>query len=144
MPPIARTFVKAAFLYFLAAFLLGALMMLDRWLDFSRWLSALTMSQLHLLVVGWITQLAIGVAYWIFPRFLKEQDSRPRGSDALAWFVLASLNAGLLVRFAVEPFYLMDAQPWLAALMALAGVLQALSAFAFGWIIWGRIRAMER
>jgi fluoride ion exporter CrcB/FEX len=144
MPPIARTFVKAAFLYFLAAFLLGALMMLDRWLGFSRWLSALTMSQLHLLVVGWITQLAIGVAYWIFPRFLKEQDSRPRGSDALAWFVLASLNAGLLVRFAVEPFYLMDAQPWLAALMALAGVLQALSAFAFGWIIWGRIRAMER
>ena len=144
MPPIARTFVKAAFLYFLAAFLLGALMMLDRWLGFSRWLSALTMSQLHLLVVGWITQLAIGVAYWMFPRFLKEQDPRPRGSDALAWFVLASLNAGLLLRFAVEPFYLMDAQPWLAALMALAGVLQALSAFAFGWIIWGRIRAMER
>ena len=144
MPPIARTFVKAAFLYFLAAFLLGALMMLDRWLGFSRWLSALTMSQLHLLVVGWITQLAIGVAYWMFPRFLKEQDPRPRGSDALAWFVLASLNAGLLLRFAVEPFYLMDAQSWLAALMALAGVLQALSAFAFGWIIWGRIRAMER
>jgi fluoride ion exporter CrcB/FEX len=144
MPPIARSFVKAAFLYFLAAFLLGALMMLDRWLDFSRWLGALTMSQLHLLVVGWITQLAIGVAYWIFPRFLKEQDPRPRGSDALAWFVLASLNAGLLLRFAVEPFYLMGAQPWLAALMALAGVLQALSAFAFGWIIWGRIRAMER
>jgi fluoride ion exporter CrcB/FEX len=144
MPPIARTFVKAAFLYFLAAFLLGALMMLDRWLGFSRWLRALTMSQLHLLVVGWITQLAIGVAYWMFPRFLKEQDPRPRGSDALAWFVLASLNAGLLLRFAVEPFYLMDAQSWLAALMALAGVLQALSAFAFGWIIWGRIRAMER
>lgn len=144
MPPIARTFVKAAFLYFLVAFLLGALMMLDRWLDFSRWLRALYMSQLHLLVVGWITQLAIGVAYWIFPRFLKEQDPRPRGSDALAWFVLASLNAGLLLRFAVEPFYLMDAQTWLAALMALAGVLQALAAFAFGWIIWGRIRTMER
>jgi len=144
MPPIARTFVKAAFLYFLAAFLLGALMMLDRWLDFSRWLGALTMSQLHLLVVGWITQLAIGVAYWMFPRFLKEQDPRPRGSDALAWFVLASLNAGLLLRFAIEPFYLMDAKPWLAALMALAGVLQALSACAFGWIIWGRIRPSER
>jgi hypothetical protein len=144
MPPIARTFVKAAFLYFLVAFLLGALMMLDRWLDFSRWLGALTMSQLHLLVVGWITQLAIGVAYWIFPRFLKEQDPRPRGSDTLAWFVFASLNAGLLLRFAVEPFYTMNAQPWLAGLMALAGVLQALAALAFGWIIWGRIRVMER
>jgi hypothetical protein len=144
MPPIARTFVKAAFVYFLVAFLLGALMMLDRWLAFSRWLRVVYMSQLHLLLVGWITQLAIGVAYWIFPRFLKEQDPRPRGSDTLAWFVLISLNAGLVLRFVVEPFYLMGAKPWLAALMALSGVLQALAAIGFGLIIWGRIRAMER
>jgi hypothetical protein len=144
MPPIARTFVKAAFLYFLVAFLLGALMMLDSWLPFSRWLRVMYMSQLHLLVVGWITQLAIGVAYWMFPRFLKDQDPRPRGPDALAWFVLISLNAGLLLRFAVEPFYLMGGQTWLAALMALAGVLQALAALGFAWIIWGRIRPSER
>ena len=143
MPPIARNFVKAAFLYFLAAFLLGALMMLDRWLGFSRWLRVVYLSQLHLLVVGWITQLAIGVAYWIFPRFLKEQDSRPRGSDNLAWTVLICLNAGLLLRFIFEPFYLMGPQSWLAALLALSGILQALAALGFGWLIWGRIRAME-
>ena len=144
MPPIAQIFVKAAFIHFLVAFSLGALMMLEQWLVVSRWLRAVYMSQLHLLVVGWITQLAIGVAYWIFPRFLKEQDPRPRGSDAWAWFVLISLNAGLLLRFLIEPFYLMEAKPWLAVLMALSGVLQALAALAFGWIIWGRIRAMER
>jgi hypothetical protein len=143
MPPIARNFVKAAFLYFLAAFILGALIMLDRWLNLSHWLKFVYLSQLHLLVVGWITQLAIGVAYWIFPRFLREQDSRPRGSDALAWAVLVSLNAGLLLRFIFEPIYLMGPQPWLAALMALSGVLQALAALGFGWLIWGRVRAME-
>ncbi len=144
MPPIARIYVRAAFGYFFVAFLLGALMMLDRWLGVSRWLRVLYMSQLHLLVVGWMTQLAIGVAYWIFPRFLKEQDPRPRGSDRLAWLVFVSLNAGLLLRFLVEPFYFMGPKPWLAALMALSGVLQALAALGFGWIIWGRIRAMER
>lgn len=144
MPPIARTFVKASFAYFLAAFLLGALMSLDHWLAFSRWLRALYMSQLHLLMVGWITQLAVGVAYWIFPRFLKEDNAHPRGSDTMAWLVLASLNGGLLLRFAVEPLYLMDPQRWLAALLALAGILQALAAVGFGWIIWDRIRPMER
>ena len=144
MPPIARIYVRAAFIYFLVAFLLGALMMLDRWLAVSRWLRVLYMSQLHLLVVGWITQLAIGVAYWIFPRLLKEQDPRPRGSDTLAWFVLICLNAGLLLRFLIEPFYLMEPNLWLAALVAVSGVLQALAALGFGWIIWGRIRAMER
>ena len=143
MPPIARNFVKAAFLYFLAAFLLGALMMLDRWLSFSRWLRVVYLSQLHLLMVGWLTQLALGVAYWIFPRFLKERDPRPRGSDPLAWVVLICLNVGLLLRFILEPFYLMGPQPWLAALMALSGVLQAVAALGFGWLIWGRVRAME-
>lgn len=143
MPPIARTFVKAAFFYFLVAFVLGALMMLDRWLAFSRWLKVVYLSQLHLLVVGWITQLAIGVAYWIFPRFLKQKETRPRGSDALAWAVLILLNVGLLMRFILEPFYLMGPQSWMAVLLALSGVLQALAALAFGWLIWGRIRTME-
>jgi hypothetical protein len=143
MPPIARSYVKAAFVYFVTAFVLGALMMLDRWLSFSRWLKVVYVSQLHLLMVGWITQLAIGVAYWIFPRFLKEQDPRPRGSDSLSWAVLISLNAGLLLRFLLEPFYLMGPQPWMAALLALSGVLQALAALGFGLLIWGRVRAME-
>jgi len=143
MPPLARIYVKAAFVYFIATFVLGALMMLNGWLSFSHWLEAVEISQLHLLVVGWITQLAIGVAYWIFPRFLKEQDPRPRGSDALTWAVFLCLNAGLLLRFVFEPFYLMGPSPWLAALLAWSGVLQAVAALSFGWLIWGRIRAME-
>jgi hypothetical protein len=143
MPRLARTFVKAAFIYFIASFLLGALMALDHWLSFSRWLKVVYLSQLHLLVVGWISQLAIGVAYWIFPRFRKEQDSRRRGSDALTWAVLICLNGGLLLRFVAEPFYLMGPRPWLAALLALSGVLQASAVLGFGWLIWGRIRSME-
>jgi cbb3-type cytochrome oxidase subunit 1 len=143
MPPLARTFVKAAFVYFVAAFVLGALMALDQWLSFSRWLQATYYSQLHLLVVGWVTQLAIGVAYWIFPRFRKEQDARPRGSDTVTWGVLICLNAGLVLRFLFEPFYLAGPRPWLAAVVALSGVLQALAALGFGWLIWGRIRPME-
>jgi hypothetical protein len=143
MPRLARTFVKAAFLYFIAAFVLGALMMLDQWLGLGRWLRAVYLSQLHLLVVGWITQLAIGVAYWIFPRFRRSEAPEPRGSTTLGWAVFYSLNAGLLLRFLFEPFLLMDPAPWLAAVVALSGVLQALAALGFGWLIWGRVRAME-
>jgi hypothetical protein len=143
MPPLARTFVKAAFAYFIAAFVLGALMALDQWLGFSRWLRSVYYSQLHLLVVGWITQLAIGVAYWIFPRLRKEQGPHPRGSGTATWGVLVCLNVGLLLRFFFEPFYLMDPRPWLGAVVALSGLLQALAALGFGWLIWGRIRPME-
>jgi hypothetical protein len=143
MPPIARSFVRAAFLYFAIAFLLGALMSLDRWLNFSRWLKLVYLGQLHLLVVGWLTQLALGVAYWMFPRLRREQGPHPRGSDTVAWFVLVTLNVGLLLRLALEPFYLMGPEPWLAALLALSGLLQAAAVVGFGLLIWARIRPME-
>jgi hypothetical protein len=143
MPPLARTFVKLSFAYLIAGFLLAALMMLDRWLGFSRWLKVVYLSQLHLLVVGWLTQLAIGVAYWIFPRLLKQQDSRPRGSDNLAWSVLVCLNAGLVLRFLFEPFQLLGSHRWVAIVVALSGVLQAVAAGGFGLLIWGRARTME-
>lgn len=143
MPPLVRLFVRASFLYFLGAFLLGAFMALDSWLGMARWLRAVYLSQLHLLVVGWITQLAIGVAYWMFPRFRKEANPEPRGSDGLTRAVFVLLNAGLLLRFVFEPFYLMGPSTWLAAAVALAGVLQALAALGFAVLIWGRVRPME-
>ncbi|HSJ55488.1 MAG TPA: hypothetical protein VLC52_17230 [Anaerolineae bacterium] len=143
MPPLVRLFVRTSFLYFLAAFVLGALMALDGWLGLGRWLRAVYLSQLHLLVVGWITQLALGVAYWMFPRFRKDMNPEPRGSDRLTWAVFILLNAGLILRFLFEPFYLMGPSAWLAATVALSGVLQALAALAFAVLIWGRVRPME-
>ena len=143
MPPLVRLYIRTAFVYFIAGFLLLALMALDGWLKIGRWFGAVYLSQLHLLVVGWITQLSIGVAYWMFPRFLKEVDPRPRGSDTLAWAVYICLNAGLVLRLAAEPFYRMTGQSWLAALMALSGVLQAAAAVGFGLLIWARIRPLE-
>jgi hypothetical protein len=143
MPPLVRLYVRTAFVYFVAGFLLLALMALDGWLNLGRWFTAVSVSQLHLLVVGWITQLSIGVAYWMFPRFLKEDSPRPRGSDALAWTVYVCLNAGLVLRLAAEPFYRMTGQKWLAAVVALSGVLQAAAAVGFGLLIWARIRPLE-
>jgi hypothetical protein len=145
MPPLVRLYIRTAFVYFVAGFLLLALMALDGWLNLGRWFTAVSVSQLHLLVVGWITQLSIGVAYWMFPRFLKEDSPRPRGSDALAWTVYICLNAGLVLRLAAEPFYRMrmTGQEWLAAVVALSGVLQAAAAVGFGLLIWARIRPLE-
>jgi hypothetical protein len=94
-------------------------------------------------MVGWITQLAIGVAYWMLPRFRKEQRAEPRGSDSLAWTVLWLLNVGLVLRVIAEPLYLMGGHTWTKAVMAISGVLQAGAALGFGWLIWGRIRSME-
>jgi hypothetical protein len=143
MPLLARLYIRTAFIYFIAGFLLMALIALDGWLQISRWLGVAYITQLHLLVVGWITQLAIGVAYWMFPRLVKKANPNPRGSDALAWTVYVCLNAGLVLRLATEPAYRLSSQSWLAALVALSGVLQAAAAVGFGVLIWARVRPLE-
>lgn len=142
MPRLARIFVKASFVYFVAALLLAALMAFDG-LAAGRWLRSTYLSQVHLLVVGWISQLIAGIAYWMFPRFLKEQKRPPWGSDRLAWMVIVCLNVGLVLRFALEPFSLMTGEAWLKALVALSGVLQVVGVAGFAVLIWGRVRAME-
>ena len=142
MPQLARIFVKASFVYLVLALLLGALMIFEG-SPIGQWLRSTYLSQIHLLVVGWISQLIVGVAYWMFPRFLKEQNPEPRGAGWLVWAAIGCLNAGLALRFALEPFALMTGKPWLKALVALSGVLQVLGVAAFGVLIWGRVRAME-
>ncbi len=49
----------------------------------------------ELLLVGWLVQLVMGVAYWIFPRF--GMTPLARGREGLAWLALALLNGGVWV-----------------------------------------------
>lgn len=87
---------------------------------------------LHLLLVGWITQLIFGVAHWMFPR---ASSDLPRGNAQLGWAVLVLLNLGLLLRAAVEPF---APEAGGGMVLVVSGVLQFLAALLFVIHIWPR------
>lgn len=91
---------------------------------------------LHLGTVGWLVNMVLGVALWMFPMpsgsFRTGQARYPRGI-AIASF--AALNAGLALRFAAEP--LGDARLGLAC-----GMLQTLGILLGVVALWPRIRAI--
>jgi len=92
---------------------------------------------LHMVTVGWLTQLVFGVALWMFPRHSREQ---PHGPQGLGWFVYASLNAGLALRAVSEPAAVLgDTAGWGYALAASAW-LQWLAVVAFAVLLWPRVR----
>lgn len=91
---------------------------------------------LHLVTVGWLTNLIFGVAFWMFPRYTAES---PRGSDALGWTSYAGLNAGLLLRLIGEPAQLAGAGG--RTLLLLSAGLQLLGGWAFVLNIWPRVKA---
>jgi hypothetical protein len=132
MPALARLFIKTALAYLALALVLGVALAARPGA-----LGAAGPAHVHLLVVGWLTQLIFGVAYWLFPRHSKE---RPYGASWLAWATFVALNAGLLLRAAAEPAVAWGGGAgWRAALVA-AAALQGLGAVAFAAYLWPRVR----
>ena len=101
MPRLTRYFIKAAMLYLIAALLSGVAMQ-EPLAARMPLLRAFWPTYVHLLVVGWLTQLIFGVAYWMFPRYSAE---RTRASERLGWAAFALLNIGLVLRVVGEPWH---------------------------------------
>lgn len=97
MPPITRWFIKTAIVYLLAGIILafvselptvnaGPLLLPVYW---------------HMIIIGWITQVIMGVSIWMFPR-KKRHRKKTQSFSAVAAFW--TLNTGLILRFLSEPF----------------------------------------
>jgi hypothetical protein len=134
MPLLTRWFIKSAMVYLVVALLCGVAMQSPLAARFPV-LRALWPTYLHLLVVGWLTQLIFGVAFWMFP---KHSSARPRGSDRLGWTCFALLNLGLLLRAVAEPLQGLGRPS--APLLVVSAVAQLFAAWAFAANTWPRVR----
>ncbi len=137
MPPITRLFIKTSFLYLVAAFCVGLLLALRAAASLPALIGGLSPVYFHLFMVGWVTQLIVGVAYWMFPKWSKQ---RPRGHDALALATFWLLNTGLLLRVIAEPAQTVSAWPGWGWLIVLAALLQWLAGLAFVANTWPRVK----
>jgi heme/copper-type cytochrome/quinol oxidase subunit 1 len=132
MPLLARWFIKAALVYFVLSLLVGVVIQARSVVELPRSVAYWRPVYIHLLTVGWITQLIMGVGYWMFPKFSKEN---PRGSVPVAWISFVLLNAGLILRVISEP-----SQPDLGWMLALSAVLQLIAGWLFVINTWFRIK----
>ncbi len=136
MPTLTRWFIKTSFVY-LALGLIAGLWLAGESVFHLPALDELLSIYIHLLVLGWLTQLVFGVVYWMFPKYSAE---RPRGSEALGWWTYALLNIGLLMRAIAEPAQSMDPSPVTGWMLVIAAGLHLLSALGFVLNSWKRVR----
>ena len=131
MPLPTRLFIRFALGYLLLGLIAGAALALDPALR-SFW-----PTYLHLMTVGWLTQLIFGVAFWLFPRGSREHK---RGREGYIWASLILLNSGLVLRVAAEPFDLGVAdQP----ILVLSALLQFGASVFFVANIWPRLQGRD-
>ena len=130
MPRLSRWFIRAALLYLAVGFTLGALLLAHKGLGFSPWMWRLLPLHMEMLLLGWFVQLALGMAFWILPRYAQ---GPPRGNEKLAWLAFALLNLGIGCVL-VNAIFLLPGLAFAGRLAELAGV----ALFVLG--VWGRIR----
>jgi hypothetical protein len=136
MPPLTRWFIKTSFVCFVLAAGLALLMAILPIINFGN-AGGLFVIYIHLFALGWLTELAIGVVYWMFPTYSSE---RPRGSDTLGWWTYALLNAGLLIRTIAESINESRPNSISGWALVLSAIMQFLAGVMFVLNSWPRVR----
>jgi hypothetical protein len=130
MPRLSVWFVRASLIYLLAGFTLGALMLAEKGVPYYPGIFLVLPIHMEFLLVGWLVQFAMGVAYWILPRI---GDGTLRGSERPIWASFTLLNAGLLLAAAQN----------LTPLALIAGrLLEFLGLLIYVVASWRRLRPM--
>ncbi|HLV35004.1 MAG TPA: hypothetical protein VKY59_07830 [Spirillospora sp.] len=137
MPTLSRWFIKIGMLYFVVGLTMGAVLLAQPVMGWSPSLQVLRPVYLHFLFIGWVTQVIMGVGYWMFPKYTKEQ---PRGREWLGWAVLILLNVGMILRTIGEPAVVLAPQAGLGWTLAVASLFLLLAGWGFILNTWGRIK----
>ncbi len=129
MPVISVWFVRAALVHFAFGTTAGAwrLAATSGGLD----VSALALRPLHVegLLLGWLCQLALGVAVWILP--FSDQVS----ADRRLWGAWVALNGGIALSVLAQ---------WLSAspLLVVGRSAEILAGVLVAWVLWPRVRGL--
>lgn len=92
MPRLSQYMVRAAFFYLLLGITIGALLLAHKGQPIHPALWGWLPAHIEFLLMGWVVQLTIGVAFWILPRYWEKPR---RGNETYAQIAFVLLNLGV-------------------------------------------------
>lgn len=130
MPVLSVWAIRASLVHLFLGFTFGGLLLANKGVPLHPALWALLPAHIELLLLGWMAQLAMAVAYWILPRFAGE-----RGNVQLARLAFLLLNIGVLTA-GLAPALRAPGWVTLMGQLLVAGAVAAFAAHA-----WPRVKA---
>jgi hypothetical protein len=144
MPRETRLFVKTGMFYLGLTFVFGAVLAILEAIGHPAPFIA-SVEHGHLGFVGWLVNVVIGVALWMFPLDRASfPDTQGRYSVASVGWCYVLLNIGLPLRIVSEPWVQSGGSPFASGLLILSALMQLFAIFIFIGIAWRRVRAPAR
>lgn len=137
MPPLVRRYIKTSFVFLVLGLLLGGYLIVG---EFALGLyppRIFVTAHVHLLLVGFMLMIVMGVATWMFPRPARDDGRyRPELAEAVYWL----LTLGTAVRAAAELATGIWGGTALRLAVAAGGLAQLAGAVVFVVNMWWRVR----
>src|SRR5262245_8089379 len=129
MPRLSQLMIRTALVWLAVGYTIGGLLLLNKGIPLLPWLWTLRFTHVHLLLVGWMVQVALGVAFWILPRL---DTGGSRGNERLAWLCYGALNLGVILAALHDPLVMAGGESMISRSMTvIAGVLYITAVTAF-------------
>lgn len=137
MPPLVRRYIKTSFVFLVVGLGLGGYITVGQFLLGAYPPRLVITAHVHLLLVGFMLMMVMGVATWMFPRPAREDPRfRPERAELVYWVMTLSTA----LRAAAELLAGLSTAPALRLLIAAGGLGQILGAVLFVLNMWSRVR----
>jgi hypothetical protein len=137
MPPLIRRYIKTSFAFLIAGVLLGSYVSVGQYVVGTYPPRLIITAHVHVLLVGFMLMIVMGVATWMFPRPARDDARyRPELAEAVYW----TMTASTCVRAGAEILGAYADSSALRAAIALGGLGQAAGVLLFVINMWTRVR----
>jgi len=137
VPPLARRFVKTAIVFLIFGVLLGLHLGAAEYCGWGLVRQPYIVAHTHVILIGFLLMLIMGVAAWMFPRPAAGRPAR----EGLAVFAWWALTVGVVVRTSGEIVSAYWPSQPLGIAIFTAASLEAVGIILFFAHLWPRIRS---
>ncbi len=132
-----RYFIKTSIIFLIIGILTGLYMSVSKYIFNIGYSQELISAHTHLILVGSVMMMIMGVALWFFPR--AEKNDKKYNPD----FILTSywfMTTGTAARFIFQVMHNFILSEYIRLLIAISSVIQVFAMILFFYSMWGRIR----
>src|SRR5262245_6008671 len=135
--PLVRRYIKTSFAFLVLGLALGAYLIVTQFGVGAYPPRLVVTAHVHLLLVGFMLMIVMGVATWMFPRPSREDTRyRPELAEAVYWMMTLATAARAAAEIA-GPYVGVPALRWV---ITLGGIGQLAAAAVFVVNMWSRVR----
>jgi len=135
--PLVRRYIKTSFVFLMAGLLIGGYILVSELLAGRYPPHLFITAHAHLLLVGFMVMMVMGVATWMFPRPGRDDTRyRPELAEVVYWV----MTLATALRASAELLLGVAGTPPLRLMIVLGGLGQLAGAALFAVNMWNRVR----